>query len=191
MLLGGLWHGANWTFVIWGGLHGVYLIVNHAWQKFRGIDDSHVAGPLGRAMAILATFLAVVIAWVFFRAPTFDAAWRVLSAMVGFQGCYLPSGTSVLFQTLGCVVNTREIFSDGNVVWLWIGFSFAVVWGLPNSQQITEGMNHWLFRAHHGGLRKGKYLFASMLTGALLVSLVVLSAISGSRGASEFIYFNF
>ncbi|MDP2031013.1 MAG: MBOAT family protein [Thiobacillus sp.] len=191
MLLGGLWHGANWTFVIWGGLHGVYLIVNHAWLKFRGIDNSHVAGPFGHALAVVATFLAVVIAWVFFRAQTFDAAWRVLSAMAGSQGCHLPWETSALFQTLGCVSNTREIYSDGNVVWLWICFSFAVVWGLPNSQQITESMNQWLFRAHHGGARKGKYLLASMLMGALLVGLVVLSAISGSRGASEFIYFNF
>jgi len=78
MLLGGLWHGANWTFVMWGALHGGFLSLNHVWRK------------RGRALPPLVcwalTFLLVVIAWVFFRAATFSRAAQLLSGMVGLNG---------------------------------------------------------------------------------------------------------
>lgn len=64
MLLGGLWHGANWTFLLWGMLHGIYLIINHALRHVLG-GRSNLALRLGGACA---TFLALVVAWVFFRA---------------------------------------------------------------------------------------------------------------------------
>ncbi|WP_413770298.1 MBOAT family O-acyltransferase, partial [Vibrio vulnificus] len=61
MLLGGLWHGAGWNFLLWGGLHGACLCVQHAWSaRFR----------LPRPLAVALTFAAVVVAWVFFRATT-------------------------------------------------------------------------------------------------------------------------
>ena len=66
MLLGGLWHGAAWTFVVWGALHGAYLCVNHAWSRSAPqLRRASRARPHRRAML---TFLAVVVAWVFFRA---------------------------------------------------------------------------------------------------------------------------
>ena len=88
MLLGGLWHGAAWTFVIWGGLHGFYLIVNHLWQHV----TAGIAGPrpaAGRgALHLLSslagnalTLLAVAVAWVFFRATTFSQAAAILKGM--------------------------------------------------------------------------------------------------------------
>ena len=86
MLLGGLWHGANWTFVVWGGLHGLYLVVNHAWHALRhrlGWKNAHSRG--GRLAAQALTFLAVVVAWVFFRATSFDAALVVLQGDGGAE----------------------------------------------------------------------------------------------------------
>ncbi|MCP3973230.1 MAG: MBOAT family protein [bacterium] len=75
MLLGGLWHGASWNFVLWGGLHGAYLVVHKLTR--RGAVDS---GPLRwtHAPSIIVTFLFVNVAWVFFRADTFSGAWQVL-----------------------------------------------------------------------------------------------------------------
>src|SRR5438034_3751465 len=68
MLLGGLWHGAGWTFVIWGGLHGLYLVINHAWQHLtRRFREIHAPSRWGRSFAWFTTFVAVLIAWVFFR----------------------------------------------------------------------------------------------------------------------------
>lgn len=74
MLLGGLWHGAAWTFVIWGGLHGVYLCVNHMWRKTNWALPPFIAWAL--------TFVCVVIAWVFFRAETTADALRLLQTML-------------------------------------------------------------------------------------------------------------
>jgi len=82
MLLGGLWHGANWTFVVWGGLHGLYLSVER-WlrARFKGFTPGR-ATLLGLA---LLTFLLINITWVFFRAKTFGGAGTVLKGMAGMQ----------------------------------------------------------------------------------------------------------
>jgi D-alanyl-lipoteichoic acid acyltransferase DltB (MBOAT superfamily) len=78
MLLGGLWHGAAWTFVAWGGIHGAALVVQHAWSA-RG-------HRLPRAAAWLLTTLVVFFAWVMFRAEGFAAAADIWWAMVGARG---------------------------------------------------------------------------------------------------------
>jgi D-alanyl-lipoteichoic acid acyltransferase DltB (MBOAT superfamily) len=80
MLLGGLWHGAAWTFVIWGALHGVYLCINHAWNHFGPKAPARFA-RLADIAGMTLTFLAVVIAWVFFRAQDMTTAFAVLSKM--------------------------------------------------------------------------------------------------------------
>src|ERR1700722_5431613 len=69
MALGGLWHGAAWTFVIWGVLHGLYLCINHAWNHFAPPVAPRFARVANLA-AFMLTFLSVVVAWVFFRAGT-------------------------------------------------------------------------------------------------------------------------
>ena len=78
MLLGGLWHGASWTFVAWGGLHGLALAANGAWRR----AGLRMPWLLGWA----ATLLFVVLCWVPFRAPDFPTAWRVLGGLAGLHG---------------------------------------------------------------------------------------------------------
>ncbi len=78
MLLGGLWHGANWTFVVWGGLHGAALAVNHVWEQ-RGLR-------LPRPIAWALTMVFVMACWVLFRAPDFTTAGGVLASMAGGHG---------------------------------------------------------------------------------------------------------
>ena len=87
MLLGGLWHGASWTFVVWGGLHGTYLAAERflrtrfaAWQP----------SPLALFALWLLTFALIQITWVFFRARTFDKAWLVLRGMFGVNPDAVP-----------------------------------------------------------------------------------------------------
>jgi alginate O-acetyltransferase complex protein AlgI len=79
MLLGGLWHGASWTFVIWGGLHGAALAATRMWQRWRG--EERVSSALGRGVAVLLTFHFVCFAWVFFRAPTLPHATQLLRCL--------------------------------------------------------------------------------------------------------------
>jgi alginate O-acetyltransferase complex protein AlgI len=83
MLLGGLWHGASWTFVVWGGLHGAYLAVErYLTERFAG---RRIATTAGSRIALgLLTYLLVNITWVFFRARDFPSAWRLLRSMFGF-----------------------------------------------------------------------------------------------------------
>lgn len=95
MLLGGLWHGANWTFVIWGALHGLYLVVNHIWRRF--FPEREAASRVSVVLGWSLTTLAVMVAWVFFRAPSLSSALRVLMGMVGLNGILLPAKlTSIL-----------------------------------------------------------------------------------------------
>lgn len=87
MLLGGLWHGANWTFVVWGGLHGLYLwierFINERWE---GSGDQSVKTGWRYFPYAFMTFMLVNITWVFFRATTFGKAWDMLQSMFGMAG---------------------------------------------------------------------------------------------------------
>ncbi len=100
MLLGGLWHGANWTFVVWGGLHGAALAVNHLWEK-AGIR-------LPRAAAWLLTLVFVMAGWVLFRSASFGEAWGILAGMVGANGGgrIVLDQTSVLAMSAGFLIAT-------------------------------------------------------------------------------------
>jgi alginate O-acetyltransferase complex protein AlgI len=82
MLLGGLWHGANWTFVVWGGLHGLYLSVER-WLRKR--FSGYTPGPVAFVALGLLTYALVNVTWVFFRAATFGKAWIVLKGMFGLN----------------------------------------------------------------------------------------------------------
>lgn len=120
MLLGGLWHGAAWTFVVWGVLHGAFLCAERGVRQ--GVERLRIplnAWTLTLASAI--TLLGVTWAWVFFRAPTFDLALTLTLAMCGAGGRFLPSllgnadALMVLLPALGLVVAQRW-FKDRNLV---------------------------------------------------------------------------
>jgi D-alanyl-lipoteichoic acid acyltransferase DltB (MBOAT superfamily) len=83
LVLGGLWHGASWNFVVWGTLHGGALAGTRMWQRWRGRDAGRegTGSAVGRVVATVATFHFVCLAWVFFRAPTFAHATLALEQM--------------------------------------------------------------------------------------------------------------
>jgi alginate O-acetyltransferase complex protein AlgI len=101
MLIGGLWHGASWTFVIWGALHGIYLAIERSLRKpFAGYRPSRVA-VVGLG---LMTFLLVDIAWVFFRAKTFKTAWLILGGMFGMNTGAAPILAAVYLMTTAVII---------------------------------------------------------------------------------------
>lgn len=144
MIIGGVWHGANWTFLIWGALHGSYLVINHAWiflsQKL-SIKDSN---PLYTIPCQSLTFLSVVIAWVFFRAQTFKGAILMLEGMFGFNGFVFPanweSKTNIfirLLKNVGAHFNNSGVsYMGGLYHFLFLLGVLFIVWFFPNSQQI-------------------------------------------------------
>lgn len=178
MLLGGLWHGASWTFVIWGGLHGAYLVVNHGWQWLKeksgwgGGDGAH--SWAGRTAGIALTLLCVMIGWVFFRAPDMASAAGILRSMFGMAGDGLPP-------------SALAGYSHGLVAWI-AGFSLVALFG-RNTQRLIDGrMTRWLDRrasdAWHAEM-------LAMMVGMLCVGVVLIAIAAASRTVTEFIYFNF
>lgn len=101
MLIGGLWHGANWTFVVWGGLHGLYLAAE---RVLRGRFSEFRPGPWSLAALGLLTFILTNITWVFFRAKTFDKAWTVLRGMAGANAHAPPLLAAVYLLTTAVIV---------------------------------------------------------------------------------------
>jgi D-alanyl-lipoteichoic acid acyltransferase DltB (MBOAT superfamily) len=95
MVIGGLWHGASWNFVIWGALHGVALAAVRIWQRARAPREGSI---VGRVFATVFTFHYVCFAWVFFRAPTFGHAMVVLARIAtgGLGTTNLPAKAVVL-----------------------------------------------------------------------------------------------
>ncbi len=85
MLLGGLWHGASWTFVAWGALHGSYLVGEHLLRQKFG-DCGWVKTTLGRFSLGMLTFILVCLGWVFFRAKDFTSASLVMGSLFSFSG---------------------------------------------------------------------------------------------------------
>jgi alginate O-acetyltransferase complex protein AlgI len=116
MLLGGLWHGAGWTFVVWGGLHGLYLCIHQAWRALR--PSTRPAGMIGTALSTALTFAAVVVAWVYFRAPDIATANAVLLAMSTLHGHLGIAPNWVAALEVACLMaavltfpNTQEIMA--------------------------------------------------------------------------------
>lgn len=194
MLLGGLWHGAGWTFVIWGGLHGAYLVFHHAWQAAVGRTAIGLRWANARwasAAGVLLTFIAVTVAWTFFRATSFEAATRMLVAMSGFNGWALPmewkatleasfgQPASVFrFDALNAFAGVRQV--------LWIVALLCMAWFCPNSQQIMLALE-----GRYARFAKVGAVFGWSVLGALIAVIALLAVISASHGVSEFIYFNF
>jgi alginate O-acetyltransferase complex protein AlgI len=111
MLLGGLWHGASWTFMVWGGIQGIGLCAHKLFLRWRkGRHSRH--SPLTTVLSVAGTFLFVTVSWVFFRAPDLNTAFAVLSRMVIWQGgvsqLYSWSFAAILLSVGATVVACRR-----------------------------------------------------------------------------------
>ncbi|MEZ4316254.1 MAG: MBOAT family O-acyltransferase [Myxococcota bacterium] len=162
MLLGGLWHGASWNFVIWGGLHGLYLMVNHAWRHVGGRREPSTLGTLGWGGL---TFLSVCVAWVFFRAETLGGALRMLQSLAGTGG---PPDAVVLVLSLMTAAPALVLAG-------------AITWRAPTSIELLRR-----FREAPDGAPPD--LWRPVAMGVLLATSLFL-VFAGAH--SEFIYFQF
>ena len=197
MILGGLWHGAGWTFVLWGTLHGVYLAINHGWRALRrrlGHDIGHTT-RWGRACGVLLTFIAVVVGWVLFRSADLAAAGVMLKAMAGGNGLVLPDFWLPKWGATGAWLaghgvrfgDTHDLVGGGVVNWIWI--LLLVVWLAPNTQQILGAYRPAL--ALFNERYQGWIAWRPVPLYALLAALLALLAIFNLHKQSEFLYFQF
>lgn len=153
VMLGGLWHGANWTFIAWGGLHAIYMLINHGWHQFRrylGHNLSHHS-IIGIVFGVLITFIAGMFTRVFFRADSIDTAINISAAMLGLQQDSITSYALPLTNLA------------------WFSILLVIVWFMPNSQELLSkyapGVDPQL------AVRDPKYLKNKLHTSSLQISL--------------------
>ena len=177
MVLGGLWHGAGWTFVVWGALHGFYLVVNHLWRGLKerlGLLPGK-PGPVRRLGAWGLTFLAVVVAWVPFRATSWEQAREVLEGMAGLNGLGLAALPDL---------------SELAVGWAWIGALLAIAWFLPNTQEIMADYMPQV-RGRRTGLARRLLSWRPSPIHAAACAVAAIVALGHLANVSEFLYFQF
>jgi D-alanyl-lipoteichoic acid acyltransferase DltB (MBOAT superfamily) len=207
MLLGGLWHGAGWNFVIWGGLHGLYLTMCHFYQEFKKklFPNAKGSSSVGRFFAWLLTFIVVVVSWVFFRATTFDSALSMLSGMLGFNGVELPNaivsrlgGMREYIEMLGINVGngSGSFFIE---VWAWNIILLICVLVLPNTMDMFNNARAALVEkpnnnrdAFWPGIKLfGRIQWKTSTGWALTCALALTLGVLTLSQVSEFLYFQF
>lgn len=181
MLLGGLWHGAGWTFVLWGGLHGMYLVINHTWRTFHqtlGLTHSYW---WTRDLSRVLTFLAVVVGWVFFRAANVDTAINMLTTMAGGNGFSFADSATV-----------HVGFSDPLVPLTWICGLLLAVRFLPNTHEIMRRFKATCDDYSDPTIITPDWLhWQPSLPWAVVCAALLLLATSQLVTNSEFLYFQF
>ena len=195
MAIAGLWHGAGWTFVVWGALHGFYLAMNHAWRwlkkKPRQVSSRS-------ALSVLFTFILVTIAWVFFRADSLATAITMLKGMVGMSGFVLTpgfqTGLGAFGQFLGQIgITFGPLVGFSYQTILWIMVSLAICWFLPNAQEYMSNYQPSLDSftsepeiAKHQWLR-----WSPSIRGAVIISVVTVWGFLALTKVTTFIYAQF
>ena len=192
MLLSGLWHGAGWTFVVWGGLHGIFLVTNQMWRGLRSRRGNTLT--LSPFMAHALTFFVVVVAWVFFRADTLNAAFLVLAGMSGLNDVLLPSWLPSQLRVAGLNYGHLQFFALEYGA-LMIGIAAFVALALPNIQEIMRRFSPVIDEVppYRGWLARA-VSWQPNLRWSTATALIVTAAlfIMFTRGEPhEFIYFQF
>ena len=167
-LLAGIWHGAGWTFVLWGALHGAALVIHRAWHK--------LGFKMYSLLGWFITFNFVNVSWVFFRANSFDDAFKVLKGMFGLSQIEISNN---LYDTLGFLTAYGIKFSP----WLQTikGDKFTLLW-IIGAFVITLGLKTTVSYAKH---------FLPTIKILLFVVWIVILDMIFLNQESTFLYFNF
>jgi|SRR5271165_4108960 len=182
MLLGGLWHGAGWTFLIWGALHGLYLAVNHRWRDHK---RRWPAGHVGQVSAWGLTFLAVVIAWVFFRAKTFAGASQMLASLAGLK----TAGSGFTSDGILRAMDLPVLVGEGGLLligWGSVAAALTIALVLPNVPELFR------YREYRRAPERRGFLRWRPTPGwALLCAIALAVSLFGMWQRVEFLYFQF
>ena len=180
-------------YVAWGMLHGIGLVINHAWVGLCGrmpLLRYATGSLLGRLLGWLLTMLLVMAGWALFRAPDFNTAGRVLAGMAGLHGIALPESVLDKWPVLGAfgIMASNGSGSRFVFMWAWVMLLGAVALGLPNSQQCLAA---WRPVIEDVPVKPGMLQWR-MTPGwsAAIAAAALAGLISASRGG-EFLYWQF
>ena len=202
MAISGIWHGAGYTFIFWGVLHGIFLSVNHGWrllrQKYKLFQVK--SSVFTRFVSIAVTFTAVCVAMVFFKAPTMAVAWHILGSLAGLHGIGLPAS---LFDHLGPIADLlartgggpEDWWSAQDMAWLmmWMLGLFVLAMFFPNTGQMLKTYEPalGLRPAPTTGGRLAQLAWNPSLGWAVAMAVIAFAAILRIGGPSEFLYWQF
>jgi len=196
MIIGGIWHGAAWNFLFWGALHGLYLTANHSWRAFiRRTPWTGLRHRNNRGWTQPLTFLAVVVAWVYFRADSIHSAHIILHKMFSFDAddyskgylSAIKSSTPIIWLSL-----LTPQLPLTRVVPLLLALCGAIAFFAPNSLQLVPSFqpaSH--IYAEHNQTLPTRMQWQPSLRWAFFLASLSFMAILGLSGISEFIYFQF
>lgn len=192
MVLGGLWHGAGWTFVVWGGLHGLYLVFHHGWQglvRWSGYET----GPVYAAGARVLTFAAVAFAWIFFRSSDFAGAADVISGLVGCNGISLPKSVAPYAGVLTAF--GVELVFDG-IKWIdafgmaALALAMLLAFFAPNTQELFRYFEPCLEKIQYTG-KWSRLLWHPSLRWSVGLAVLFSACVLNLNRPSDFLYFQF
>ncbi len=196
MVLGGLWHGAAWTFVLWGALHGGYLVINHAWRRARPATWGEPNGLVKGAFWAL-TFLAVTLSWIPFRAENMEAVQNILQGLVGSGGFVMPSGLEWRMGAFAENLSALGIQFEGINTYRWamnfllVGAAFAISLALPNTNEIFHFRQFPKPAAYFALIKAQRLRWNSRRAWSIAAAVIAAVAVLQLASPSEFIYFNF
>ena len=191
MLIGGIWHGAGWTFIIWGVLHGTYLVINHAWLYLRNSILKWQKSPsfIEVSIAFIITFLAVVIGWVYFRAESISTANSILSVMFGANGITVPPFFEPYLRDINQSLNIFHFNGIFGNLWHklnssigWIIAAALIAFFAPNSIQILR------FAESYNLVKSKSFVTYSI---AISLAIIFVCIVGNLMKVSDFLYFNF
>lgn len=192
MVLGGLWHGSNWTFIIWGCLHGIFLIINHVFQRiwkfgYQCRIYTFASGFLSKFI----TFIAIVFAWVFFRSNSLQTAIMIIKGMLGINGTLIPlkwvedGEQNAIIQWMlakGCTpASSDTLFTGTNELWI-ISIMLVICWFFPNTSEIFVLNRNYI---------QPFWRWKPSKTWLIVTIFMGFFAILSISDMSEFIYFQF
>jgi alginate O-acetyltransferase complex protein AlgI len=189
MALGGLWHGASWTFLLWGIIHGTLLIINHCWRT-TSLASKLLHVSAYKYFSWLITFFAVVIGWVVFRSESFAGSYLMLKAMLNFSTISIPpqifGGASTFLipdqEWSGALGGIRAILV------IFLCFPFVLL--LPNLQQVFSEYKPTTDNTPPANSRIS-FRWHPSLIWASMTGLVLGLSVTRFGLDSNFLYFNF
>jgi D-alanyl-lipoteichoic acid acyltransferase DltB (MBOAT superfamily) len=195
MVLGGLWHGAGLNFVIWGTLHGLYLVINHGWNKLSAKLNMPCKSRVWTFSSTVLTFVAVCFAWVFFRAADSAKAMTIIQGMIGQSGVALPASIGLHLGALQPMLEqmgfTFYLGGGSRFVetWLWVIAGGMIAFFCPNTQQIMGRYEAWI--ENRTSRENAWYLWRPSLRWSLYIGAILAGSLLSLTRPTEFLYFQF
>jgi alginate O-acetyltransferase complex protein AlgI len=203
MFVSGLWHGAGYTFIVWGLLHGAFLSINHGWRllhtKYRAKTTK--PGSSWSLPGFILTFASIAVAMVFFKASTLSGAMTILTGLLGAHGVGLPAA---IFEHIGPLAGLlRKTGGDAESWWgakdflllsTWTVILALIAFLLPNTAQLLRNYEPALNANNTNTINSGwfsRLLWRPTLGWAMAVAAIAAAGVLRIGGPSEFLYWQF